>query len=1037
MTDHVQEQVSKSLKLVGRTLGDKFKLTACIGIGGSGAVYKADQMTLGRTVAVKILNEELSADSRMIKRFRDEATSASRLNHPNCVSIIDYGQSSDGLLYLAMEFVKGPTLTQLLVNENPLAVDRVIDIVMQSLAGIEEAHLAGVVHADLKADNIILDQRRAGVDVVKIVDFGIARLITGGRDPEDRSISGTPEYMAPEVISGAPPSFASDIYAVGIILYELLAYKTPFFAGSTTEILANHLKALIPSLATRREQVPKELDAIVAKALAKHPADRYVSAAEMRETLGKLVRTRVSRDGQTDKCASCGALCTPSFKFCPECGTPRGRRATKPSDTPITPTPEILPLQFFGRAHELQILLAHMRSIPSATLAGAGKDVGLLVMGFEGAGRSALLRHAYGQVNQETRTIYQIGPDPSGLAAPFYPIRSLLAAVLQLPPVSSELELRDAVLSIGLNERDIPGIAQLFGHPTTLLELEPPVRRREMVWSTLRALERAAMQGPVTVVCEDIDRFDHPSLEILRRATEVTELALPPIVMTATTAFGSQWPSSVPRLEIGALESEDLTAIVKTLQDAGVRGLPPPQVLFETTRAYPGHIEHVVRYILEGGKAEDTSISLPDLIAARLSLLKQSTRDVLQAAAVLGIEPQLDLLRSMLPSEALEIAMVDAERSGLLGHDPSGELTFTSRLVRDIVYDATPADVRRSLHAGAAAAVERMSPDVALLGHHHDLAGHARDAIPLLKRAGDHAAEQLDDVGAGQFYHRALVAVRQAVHSGEDDTAEGQFVQLSVRLADVLRTRGETALARGVLAEARDWSGIPMLVSLIDRASASIALSEGDVDGSIAALRRGVGRAISTGDMTLVCELYLDLAQALLRAGDPDTALHELVECIDLATLGEGFTAIDGPDPFWRILRAQAQMVDNAGDSYKALRLAEAALFHAQRVRSRLGAARVQQLLAQLCDKAGLSGKAERYRQQAINEMRNLGDRRATAELLLNDMPTRTARVMTSRSIDDAVQLTKEIGWTEGHERAKRKSSPPPISDRDVKSGGD
>src|SRR4029079_11730260 len=143
---------------------------------------------------------------------------------------------------------------------------------------------------------------------------------------------------------------------------------------------------------------------------------------------------------------------------------------------------------------------------------------------------------------------------------------------------------------------------------------------------------------------------------------------------------------------------------------------------------------------------------------------------------------------------------------------------FGSRLVRDIVYDATPADVRRSLHAAAAAAVERMSPAVSWLGHHHDLAGNAREAIPLLRRAGDQAAEQLDEVGAGQFYYRALVCVRQAVQSGDDDgTAEGQFVTLSVRLADVLRTHGETALARGVLAEARDWSGIPLLVSQIDR----------------------------------------------------------------------------------------------------------------------------------------------------------------------------------------------------------------------------
>jgi serine/threonine-protein kinase len=1023
----VQDQVTKSLKLVGRVLGDKFKLTACIGIGGSGAVYKADQMALGRTVAVKILNEDLSADSRMIKRFRDEAMSASRLNHPNCVSIIDYGQASDGLLYLAMEYVKGPTLTQLLVNENPLPVDRVVDITMQSLAGIEEAHLAGVVHADLKADNIILDQRRAGVDIVKIVDFGIARLVTGAREQEDRSISGTPEYMAPEVISGAQPTFASDIYAVGIILYELLAYKTPFFAGSTTEILANHLKAVIPTLSNRREQVPKELDNIVAKALAKHPTDRFTSCLEMREALAAL-RMR-SKMPATDKCMQCGTQCAPTFKFCPECGTPR-RLVSKTFEIPPAPISVVLPLPFTGRTEELERLLTHMRSTPtppSVATSSPGSPACLLVTGFEGAGRSALLRHAYTKLADE-RVIYQIGPDPSGLAAPFYPIRSLLAAVLQLPPVSSEVELRDSVLALGLNDRDIPGIAQLFGHPTTLLELEPPVRRREMVWSALRALERAAMTSPVAIVCEDIDRFDYPSLEILRRCADATDLALPPIVMTASTSFGAQWPWSIGRLEIGALEVDDLEQIAAHCEDNGVRGLPPVQQLFERTRAYPGHIEHVIRYLLEGGKAEDTNISLPDLIAARLSLLKQSTRDVLQAAAVLGIEPQLDLLRSMLPSDQLESGMADAERFGLLGHDPSGELTFTSRLVRDIVYDATPADVRRRLHGTAATAVETMSPDIALLGHHHDLAGHAKEAITLLRRAGDHATEQLDEVGAGQFFQRSLVAVRQAVLVGDDDgTAESQFVLLSVKLADVLRQRGETALARGVLAEARDWSGSPMLVALIDRASASIALSEGDVDGAVAALRRGVGRAIATGDMNLVCELYLDLSSALLRAGDPDAALNELVECIDLATLGEGFTAIDGPEPFWRILRAQAQMVDNAGDSYRALRLAEAALFHAQRVRSRLGAARVQQLLATLCEKAGLASKADRYRSQAISEMRSLGDRRATAELLLNDMPARGAVIMPSR-FNDAVAITKEIGWAEGHERAKRKSEPPKTS---------
>ena len=427
----------------------------------------------------------------MVKRFRDEATSASRLNHPNCVSIIDYGQASDGLLYLAMEYVKGPTLTQLLVNENPLPVERVVDIVAQSLAGIEEAHLGGVVHADLKADNIILDQRRAGLDVVKIVDFGIARLVTGvARDAEDRSISGTPEYMAPEVISGAPPSFASDIYAVGIILYELLAYKTPFFAGSTTEILANHLKAAPPVLSTRRESVPKELDAVVAKALAKHPADRYHSAADMRTALIAVRAKLVPVAPASDRCSACGAECTPRFKFCAECGAPRARVSkTFEIAGPQAQLADVFPLPFSGRHAEMTALLEHFRREP-------GPDAGLLVMGSEGAGRSALLRAAYGELAHDGRVIYQVGPDPSGLAAPFYPIRSLLAAVLQLPPVSSEVELRDSVLGVGLNERDIPGIAQLFGHPTSLLSSASSRRFAGARWCGPRCVRSSAPRTP-------------------------------------------------------------------------------------------------------------------------------------------------------------------------------------------------------------------------------------------------------------------------------------------------------------------------------------------------------------------------------------------------------------------------------------------------------------------------------------------------------------------------------------------------------------
>jgi hypothetical protein len=794
------------------------------------------------------------------------------------------------------------------------------------------------------------------------------------------------------------------------------------------EILTNHLKAQPVPLSRKRDGAPPELDGVLARALAKQPSDRYASAAEMRDALA-AVRQKVRALSATDRCAVCGAVCAPKFKFCPECGAPRARVSQTTEIPPLSVlasggAPIALP--FTGRGDALAQLVAHLQRPPQ-------KANGLVLTGREGVGRTALLVQAYAKVGVDDLTIYQVGPDPSGLAAPFYPVRALLAAVLGLPTVSSFDELHAAVLGLGLGERDLPGLAQLFGHPTSLLELEPPVRRREMIYSALRALERATVHGQVAIVCEDVDRYDHPSLEILRRATESTDLLLPPLVLTAEATFGAQWPVTVPRLELGALETEELQTLVERLGKLGLRGLPSTQALFVATRAIPGHLDHLVRYLAEGGRIEDAMGSLADLIAARLSLLPQATMAVLQAAAVLGIELDRGLLRAMAVVEDLSGPLAEATRHGLLGANGTGgtgaadELAFTSRLVRDIVYDSTPADVRRSLHAAAADAVMASAPDAARLGHHRDLAGQASLAIELLRHAGDQAAEQLDDTGAGQFYQRALVAVRQTVQSGDDDgTAEGEFVRLSVKLADVLRMRGETALARGILAEARDWSGAASLDALIERASAGIAASEGEVEGATLGLRRGIGRAIASGDMDLVCELYLELSTVMLRAGDPDGAGRELVECIDLVTLGEGVSALAGPTQLWRVVRAQAQIVSGLGDSYRALRLGEAALFHAQRVRSRLGMARVQQLLAMLCDKEGLSGKAERYRAAAITEMRGLGDRRSTAELLLSDIPSRGAVVVTNR-ISDAAQLTKEIGWTEGHERAKRQSRPPPF----------
>jgi Protein kinase domain/AAA ATPase domain len=1025
-TTQPSDELARAQRLVGRVLGDKFKLRACIGIGGSGAVFKADQTTLGRTVAVKILAEQLAEDARLVRRFQDEALAASRLNHPNTVSVIDYGQAPDGLLYLVMEYVRGPTLTQLIASDFPLEHARVLDLVAQILAGVEEAHLAGVVHADLKSDNVIVDARRTGVDMVKVVDFGISRLVTVPRDGDDRNICGTPEYMAPEVITGAAPGFASDLYAVGVILYELLTGQTPFVGGTTIDVLTRQLKLepRPPSARHPELDIGADLDALCLRALAKHPQDRFGSAGDMRaEALAAIARRRPR--GDEVRCPACGASSAARFRFCPECGQPRatGEMAAVAAEPARTGDHDQIlpgvPLGLVGRDDAVDHVTAY--------LSGARQAPALLVVGTPGADRGVLLHEAFSRVADGSDvTIFQTSGDPTGLASPFYPIRAVIAAVLALPPVCTYDELAAAIRGFGLGERDLPGIAELFGHRSDLWELEAPVRRRELIASTLRTLRVAGERGPTALVFEDVERYDQPSVEIVRRLVEGEGGPALRVVLSVDPDGAAQWPPALARVELDALDGEALGFIAAQLTRTGATGMPSALSLIDLTAGVPAHVEHLVRYLVEGGNLEAAPSALPDLVAARLSMLPHVSLVLLQSAAVFGLDADRDLLRHASghdTPDAFEAALSGLLLRGLV-RDHGDVVAFSSPLVRDVVYDSTPADVRRGLHGVVADVLGAVTSDPAILGHHQEHAGHLDRAAELLARAGDLAIHQLDESGASLLYGRAVRCARQAVYAGDDDDASvRRFVVLSVKLADSLRVRGEIALARGVLSEARSWcDGAAELEARISRASAEILVAEDDLPAATGSLRRAIGQALSGGGGELIAELYLDLSTVLMRAGNADAARRELEECLDLVTFGEGASARSGPAILWRVIMRLGQLADGANDPVRAVQLGECALMHARRVKSRLGGARVQSFLASVCDRAGHDTKASRYRAAAVDEMRRLGDRRGTAELLLaGTSPTRTLPRL-SPQLDEAQILADEVGWTEGVRRATRGS---------------
>ena len=248
-----------------------------------GVVYAAEDA--GRELAIKVLIPDQASDPRAMRRLRDEGRAAARVKHPNVVAMLEIGTDRGGP-FLVMERVRGISLSQLLEREGPLALGRAISIAIEILAGIEAAHDVGIIHADIKCDNILVDERSNGSDAIKIIDFGLAvredmRPVIE-RDAEGCAItSGTPEYMAPEVIRGEGARPASDIYGVGVILYELVTGRPPFEGGTSSSILTRHLEDHVvpPSLRRPDRFIPVALERAILRALEKDATARHASAS--------------------------------------------------------------------------------------------------------------------------------------------------------------------------------------------------------------------------------------------------------------------------------------------------------------------------------------------------------------------------------------------------------------------------------------------------------------------------------------------------------------------------------------------------------------------------------------------------------------------------------------------------------------------------------------------------------------------------------------------------------------------------------------
>ncbi len=265
-------------------LNERYQLLESLGNGGMALVYKARDLMLERNVAVKLLREDYSKDLAFRERFRQEARAAANLTHPNIVTVHDFGLDQ-GHLFIVMEYVPGDDLKSLIRQKGQFSVQESLELIIQACQGVGYAHRAGLVHCDIKPHNMLVTPEGR----LKVTDFGIARALAS-IDPQERSdvVWGSPHYFSPEQAAGFPPSPASDVYSLGIILYELLTGNLPFTAKDSTDLARMHREAIPHPPRLSNLQIPQALDDLVMKVLAKEPSSRYRTADQMGRVLQNL-----------------------------------------------------------------------------------------------------------------------------------------------------------------------------------------------------------------------------------------------------------------------------------------------------------------------------------------------------------------------------------------------------------------------------------------------------------------------------------------------------------------------------------------------------------------------------------------------------------------------------------------------------------------------------------------------------------------------------------------------------------------------------
>jgi serine/threonine-protein kinase len=1015
---------------LGMVISERYRLESLIGIGASGRVYRAGQISIGKAFAVKMLKPEFSHDPNWRQRFANEAKNTAKLNHPNVVSVVDYGVIDSGPSYLVMEFIEGRPLDAIIREDFPLPASRIIDLTLQILGALTEAHDLKIVHRDLKPENILVQQLRTHGEHVKILDFGIATLLEANAYAitlsEDHAIlCGTPEYMSPEQTRGAEVDARSDLYAVGIILYEMLTGTVPFSSSSPMETLRMQLEETPKRPSERVERDLGLLEDICLRALAKDPRNRYEHAHAFREAI--LAASHVDQK-KGRRCPQCRHGAYDHDVFCVRCGyrlpqegasthqevSTSGKERVRRGSTqehlvgslPVLPVS--WPVTCVGREREVASIIdffttesPHVRTFS--------------IEGESGMGITRMLAEVSLALNRLGWVVYSIGSEASGFSPPMWPIRALVADILELDlDTVTSRELGRANNLLGGTIEALPGLAQLFNLGGPIAEAELAVRRRECLASIVECLTAAGRGSPVLLVFDDVHDFDHASKATLERLCRAQ--AAGPVAILFGTRSRLLAPTTQGHLSLHGLQRTEIEAVVELALGAN----SPPrwlQNLREGETLSPLQISILVH--LQANLAVE-QVEPPTELARRwLGSLNTDASYLVQCASVCGRTFLIEDLRvlyvagrSAHAASGFEAALGLAEASGLLIARRHDIYEFPNRAILDVAYAMLEAPRRSFLHAQAASRTEASLRDVHVRALHLLRAG-TTDCIDALVENAEVAASRFDDFTAVELLRASLRACDLPANASDS----GRRIDVVCRLANALMyADGGDQAVRLLEQERQRVRAIPMLHARVSKLLGRVLLRRNDPSGAVRMLRSAMAVASARGLRHDLLDIYTDLGRALGNAGDPKQGLQEMLEGLDLCTLGEGPRAPVDVD-LWRYLTEVASLMAQVGRLREARMWCEHALFQAERRARPLGIMRATVMLAWLTKEVAQPVLSEQYRASALEKARHLGDRKTTAELLIERGKLRIhdgELEEAEHCLLEAHSLASVIEWEEG-----------------------